>query len=778
MCGIFGVVFRNPDRSADEAAVIAARRTLQHRGPDEAGAWLRPGVAFAHQRLKVLDLQRGQQPMLSADGQRALVYNGEIYNFAALREDYRRRGISFTSNSDTEVVLHALGCDGTAAIDQFNGMFALGHWDQRQRHLLLVRDRLGQKPLYWYSDDEQLVFASELKAVLEYLQRRFDIDPVALDQYFARGYILSPRTIFKGINKLPAGHLLELDTRPGQWRWHVRQYWDHRPRQVPQDDAEALDELDALLTDAVRMRLVSDVPIGCLLSGGIDSSLITAIAAGAMDEPVNAFTIGFGESESFDEVPYARMVAEQFDCNWRVKQVCADDFRSQLDDMGYYFDEPFCNFAMFPMRQLAQLARSELVVVLSGQGGDELSAGYPGRYGWAADANGSGGQGTPFLIDHVTQHLHYTSILPWAAARSQMYSPGLIDAVRRAGTPLTGMQACWSRYGELGQLNEALYVDVKSNLPDYLVCVEERMTMAASLEARNPMLDYRLVDFMLSLPPRMKVRHGQHKWILLELAKRYGLAQAVDRPKRGFTPPIVHWMTQNADHVAEVLKATDAQTAGLYAPNWRSYQHGGSYDRAQTMSLLYCLMLAKWVQRYERFIGAWPVAAGSPAAGSAGSTDADSDTRHWHRTLDEHDPVLMAEARLFEQALKNLQRGSHIRLIGDVKGWYAFLAQGCGMHVLPEDAPAEASLSGIVVVGLAAITGLLTNGAKVAQELGAGTLLLMTRFDAKTKQQVEALLPQLAESWVLAGCQVVHLAQDHQGIVIRAAAQSSLAEAG
>ena len=244
--------------------------------------------------------------------------------------------------------------------------------------------------------------------------------------------------------------------------------------------------------------------------------------------------------------------------------------------MPHYFDEPFCNFAMFPMRQLAQMARRDLVVVLSGQGGDELSAGYPGRYGWAVTEQEKPEAATdPFFIDDVVQHLAHANILDWSSARRKMYSPAMTDAVRAAGTPVSDMQQFWRRHRQLDLLNSVLYVDVKTNLPDYLVCVEERMGMAASLEARNPMLDYRLVNFMLSLPAKMKVRNGQHKWILLELARRYGLERAVNRPKRGFTPPIALWIGQNAQHVAEILKDTDSQTRTLYSANWRAYQHGG-----------------------------------------------------------------------------------------------------------------------------------------------------------------------------------------------------------
>ena len=287
---------------AEEPAIVAARETMYHRGPDEAGLWIRPGAALAHRRLRVLDLHHGQQPMLSDDGRHALVYNGEVYNYRALRDDYRNRGIQFNTDCDTEVVLKAINADGADAVDSFNGMFAIAHWNDADRQLLLVRDRLGQKPLYWHADDGQLIFASELKALLEYLDRRLDIDPVALDQYFTRGYVLSPRTIFQGVNKLPAGHMLKLDADRDKWHWQVQQYWDYQTCESPGSDKAAVDQLDELLTDAVRLRMVSDVPLGCLLSGGIDSSLITAVASRVTDEPLNAFSIGFDEMEQLSQV--------------------------------------------------------------------------------------------------------------------------------------------------------------------------------------------------------------------------------------------------------------------------------------------------------------------------------------------------------------------------------------------------------------------------------------------------------------------------------------------
>ncbi|MCZ6835267.1 MAG: asparagine synthase (glutamine-hydrolyzing), partial [Planctomycetota bacterium] len=384
MCGLFGVILRDRLERPDEKRVICARDSLTHRGPDESGVWIRDGVALAHRRLKVLDLIHGQQPIV-IDNRLAMVYNGEIYNFRDLRKEFEDEGDRFTSECDTEVVFHALNQEWPGSIDRFNGMFAIAHWDDAERMLLLVRDRLGQKPLYWYADDEQLVFASELKAILIYLQRKFDVSATALEEFFTRGYILSPRTIFKGIQKLPAGHRLILNAR--NWTRRVDRWWDIMPIDIDtNDEPGVIDQLDELLTDAVRIRLVSDVPLGCLLSGGIDSSLITAMAAKSKTggDPLNTFSIGF-ESESHNELPFAKMVAQRYGCRWETRMMTNGDFLADLEDAGKYFDEPFGNFTVTSQRTLSKLCRESLTVVLSGQGGDELTAGYPGRYNWVLE---------------------------------------------------------------------------------------------------------------------------------------------------------------------------------------------------------------------------------------------------------------------------------------------------------------------------------------------------------------------------------------------------------
>ena len=783
MCGILGVIFRDRTRRADEARLATARDTLTHRGPDDAGLWIKPGAALAHRRLSVIDLAHGHQPMVAGDDAAAIVYNGELYNYRELRPGLVERGADIRTDSDTEVMLASLMLDDAKALDSFNGMYAFGFWRQDQRRLLLARDRMGQKPVYWFMDDEVMIFASELKAMLTWLGRLFDIDPLAVDAYLSRGYIQSPRTIFKGIYKLPAACMLTLDAE--RWQTEVTRYW--KPATVEAvasggfSDAAAVDQLDDLLSDAVNMRLVSDVPIGCLLSGGIDSSLITAMASKARreagGEPINAFSIGFSESQHFNELPYAEMVAKQWGCKWRSRNVEAGDFLDQLDDVTHYFDEPFCNFAMFPMRRLAELAREELVVVLSGQGGDELSAGYPGRYQWTLDAQSGKPVEQAKFVDELTTYLDHTNIVGWANGRSKMYTPAMADALRQAGAPLADSHGAFVGAPAGDLLNRVLYQDATTNLPDYLVCCEERMTMAASLEGRNPLLDWRVAEFMMSLPAGMKVRGGGFKWILMELARRYDLGPAVDRPKRGFTPPIGLWIRQRAAALQQRFQRMPTGVERMFTSSWRDYLAGGAYQDQMMMPLLYSLVLASWAERWADYIGDWPAGGStinSTGGGAAAAAVKPVTSDRWRATAEERQPARVAESQWFEQAMKNLPADACIHLVGDDDGWFSFVARASGLTCVAVDPPgaltdaSQASGEGardrlpdaVVVIGLKALTGLITDPAAMLAPAASGVFVAVAGFATKDQKAVEQVVQQLQQTVTLEGMQAVEAGVD------------------
>ena len=763
-----------------------------------------PGVALAHRRLKVLDLTHGQQPVVSSDGRWAMVYNGEVYNFADLRRKYEARGLTFDTRCDTEVVFAALNRDGPDAIDDFNGMFALGHWDDQQRRLLLVRDRLGKKPLYWYADGEKLVFASELKAVLEYLGQRFEIDSVALDQYFGRGYVLAPRTIFQGIHKLAAGTRLRLDAGQGQWQWQVEPYWDVTLREIPAaagaeqdsgfDSGPLLDELDALLTDAVRIRLVSDVPIGCLLSGGIDSSLVTALAAKVSSDPVAAFSIGFDESEDLNELPYAEMVAKRHNCRWFNRRVRADDFLPALETVADFLDEPYGNFTATSMRQLARMAREHLVVVLSGQGGDELSGGYPGRYNWVAQYATIDGK-RPVMaqyappLDDLLQYRRFSSFVPWGGGREAIFSAGLLDAVCSAAGPMDDLLPFWTRPEPGDRLNRVLYTDVKTNLADYLILYEERMTMSCSLEARNPLLDYRVVEFLLSLPASVKLRDGRNKWVLTELARRYMPREAIDRPKRGFTPPLGLWIASHAAALAELFAATAGQTRACYSLHWQNYLLAGRYEAGAMMPVFYSLMLALWAQRYGKYIAHWPGEGdhgrshpARPALAGCVSSDSLSPASGigpmWEQAFRQQDPATLAQGRWFCQGLGNFPAQARILLLGDHDGWYAALARGCGATVTAPTAgepleSIEGPFDGVVMIGRdCVIDSVLTRAVEWKQlTLGAGVaggILLFIPYTVDQQETIRQLLERVSSNLPIRGFQAAPLGGNRAVLVARA----------
>lgn len=772
MCGILGVIFRDPRKQADEKNLTNARDTLTHRGPDEAGLWVRPGVALAHRRLSILDLDHGQQPMVSDDQRFGLTYNGEVYNYRQLMRQYADRGETFQTTCDTELVLKALMRDGPAAVDSFHGMFAFGYYEQTGRKLLLVRDRLGQKPMYWHDTGDAFIFASELKAILAYTGRQYDIDPTALEQFYTRGYVLSPRTIFHGIHKLPAGHRLTLDANA--WQINIEPWWDATP--IPDDelcelsDEAVLDELDGLLNQSVAERLVSDVPIGTLLSGGIDSSLITAMASKSLqkqgEKGVKAFTIGFDESDAHNEMPYAEMVAKQYGCDWHPRNVRGDDgaWIQELDETAAYYDEPFGNFTVLAQRKLAQQCREELTVVLSGQGGDEISGGYPGRYNWlmqtdqaAADAQSTHQYAMP--VDDVAQHLRKTSFLHWPGAQERMFSKGLKDAMIESASPTEGIAPFWNRHRWPDRLGKVLYTDCKTNLADYLICIEERATMSCSLEARNPMLDHRVVRFMLSLPGRYKVRSNsggpmasngiQNKWALHALAGRYLPREAFDRPKRGFTPPIQRWMAHNAGGIAEIFRETDGSTASLYSSDWRNYLVSGKYDAGATMPIYYCLMFALWIRRYGKYVQDLPGTAGQVSPqGTADST--------WHDTYRAQTPEAMASARWFCQALRNFDPGETVRLVGDDAGVYRWLAEQSGLKVADEEA------SGMVCIGLDAMKALAG-----VDLIGGLTLLLFVPFAAAQQAELQAELQRIITLAPIQGHQAVPVGGDRGVLIAR-----------
>jgi asparagine synthase (glutamine-hydrolysing) len=532
-------------------------RALVHRGPDDEGFYVDPQgrATLGMRRLAIIDLAGGHQPILNEDGSIACVFNGEIYNFRALRAELESRGHRFASASDTEVLVHLYEDEGARAVSRLRGMFAFAIWDARNGILLLARDRLGKKPLYYALLGEQLLFASELSAFNNLRAR--DVDPLALDLYLTYSYVPAPRTIFRSVRKLPAAHYLVATAGAGSV--DIQRYW--RPATGPAwelPEAEIVRELKARFAEAVRLRMISDVPLGCFLSGGIDSSCVVAMMSDVSPDPVKTFSIGFSH-DAFNELQYARTIAVQYRTEHH-EYVVQPDASALLPDIARHFGEPFGDSSAVPTWYVSQLARRHVTVALNGDGGDELFAGYPWyrsalaldrlagilpQYvfaAWSRLGGASGGR-----IGRLASRLRMSPGARFASLRrcqtrelrSALYSPGLLRDIG-----FTAEALLEDRYSEVGgeSLARMQYTDIATYLADDLLVKVDRMTMAHSLEARSPFLDHELVEFALRIPARMKVTLTRGKLVLRDAMRERFPPGFFERPKMGFSIPVADWL--------------------------------------------------------------------------------------------------------------------------------------------------------------------------------------------------------------------------------------------
>ncbi len=568
MCGITGIFDLEGERAISRELLSAMNETQFHRGPDEGGLHLEPGVGLAHRRLSIIDLSSGQQPLFNEDHSVVVSYNGEIYNFPELTEELKALGHRFRTHCDTEVIVHAWESWGEACVERFRGMFAFALWDRNRQTLFLARDRLGIKPLYYAAlPDGTLAFASELKALQRHPALPRAIDPLAVEEYFAFGYVPEPRTIYRGVHKLPPGHRLAV--RRGEPLPESRAYWDV-PFEVrpPAGEREAGEELIERLREAVRIRLVAEVPLGAFLSGGVDSSAVVALMAGLSEEPVNTCSISFGDPR-FNEARYAAEVAERFRTAHRVEQVDPDDF-DLVDRLAGLYDEPYADSSALPTYRVCELAKREVTVVLSGDGGDENLAGYR-RYRWHTYEErmrallpaglrrplfGLLGRIYPKLDwaprflrakstfqamarDALEGYLHSVSILS-DEMRDRLFS----DRLKRE---LQGYRAVevFRRHARNAPTDHPLslvqYLDMKTYLPGDILTKVDRASMAHALEVRVPILDHHLVEWISSLPPDLKLRGREGKYLFKKALEPLLPREILYRPKMGFAVPLASW---------------------------------------------------------------------------------------------------------------------------------------------------------------------------------------------------------------------------------------------
>ncbi len=627
MCGICG--FFQLANEADDATLKRMNDRIVHRGPDDEGFFMEAGVGLAARRLSIIDLDTGHQPLASSSGRCWIAYNGEVYNFAELRRELEGRGRSFRTRSDTEVVVNLYEEYGLDFVGRLRGMFAVAIYDRFRRRLVLARDPLGKKPLYYSLDPRRgLVFASEIKSILEYPGIPRDIDPEALDFFLTLEYIPAPFSIFRAVRKLPAGHILAFE----DGRAEIREYWDVRPGAGPRSFGRARDEFLGLLEESVRLRMISDVPLGAFLSGGIDSSAVVAFMARVSSQPVQTFSIGF-EEKSYSELPHSRRVAARFgtDHHQRVLQA---DIRELVGKLAGILDEPLGDFSNFPTYLVSKTARENVTVALSGDGGDEIFGGYEhylaqklARFVDAAPLRplralasralrvvppSSLKKGTVNRLKRFSEGLAHPAAdrhFRWmlflgARQKAGFYSPDFLrPEFLRPLNEREPFRSFFERGRRFPGINQDLYLDLKTYLADDIMVKVDRMSMAASLETRAPLLDHRLVEFAFSLPPEWKVRGQTGKWFFKKAMAGILDDETLHRQKEGFSIPIKNWLkAELKEMMLDTLSERKIRAMGYFsAPTVSRWVGEHLANRENHAHRLWALMqFHLWHDRFAR----------------------------------------------------------------------------------------------------------------------------------------------------------------------------------
>ena len=626
MCGIAGFIDlwdqRSP-RGREERSDILNNmcEVIRYRGPDDSGFMLKDGVALGMRRLSIIDLAGGHQPISGEDGSATIVFNGEIYNFQELQRQLESHDHTFKTRSDTEAIVHAYEQYGTACVDHLRGMFAFAIWDDKKRSLFIARDRAGEKPLYYtLTKTGTLVFGSELKSLLEHPAVSRETSSESLDSYFSLGYVPDPLSIFKDIKKLPPGHFLTFSN--GQLM--VKEYWDfiYESNGNRRKEEDYLDELRSLLDEAVRIRLISDVPLGAFLSGGVDSSTVVALMARHMDQPVKTFSIGFLE-DSFNELRYARLTAKKFGTDHHeffvTPEIC-----NVVDELAWHFDEPFADSSAIPTYVVSKLAREHVTVVLSGDGGDELFAGYTRyaterkrrkfgllprriRQGLMEPVSRSlphGAWGRNFLhniaLDPIDRYFDTVSIFTGLNKRA-LYTPDFYSDLGIASSANTSFQEFADNVSTNALLDALLYIDSKTYLPGDILTKVDRMSMAVSLETRVPLLDHKLIDFVTRIPASMKMSGLETKHLFKRAVSDLVPEEILTRPKQGFGVPIQQWINQQLrERIRDTLTDSRFRERGIISASYTDvlldeHERG---RRDHSMALWSLLMLELWYQAF------------------------------------------------------------------------------------------------------------------------------------------------------------------------------------
>lgn len=614
MCGIAGFVGRPENYDDAECLIDRMCQVIRHRGPDDQGIWIGDGIALGMRRLAIIDLTGGHQPIGNEDHTILVVFNGEIYNYRHLQAELEQRGHRFQTTCDTEVIVHAYEEYGDDCVKHLRGMFTFALWDHTRQRLFAARDRFGKKPFNYYWDGQQFIFASELKSLLEAGIPR-ELNPFALDEYLAYGFVPAPNTIFCGVSKLPAAHTLVYEG--GQVR--TQRYWELPFVPTCQDDERtAVERIRELLKEAVDVRLMSDVPLGAFLSGGIDSSIVVGLMSQLMSQPVKTYSIGF-EEDAFSELPCARQVAKHFGTDHH-ELIVRPNLVVALPELVWAYDEPFADDSMLPTYYVSRLARDQVTVVLSGDGGDEIFGGYtPYRREMVIDRIPSWvrflvGHGATLLPEGTrgkkrlsTMHRDLATRCVEAEtcfsidSRTALYHPEHLARLRTYD-PRVRQMSLFNSTTQLDTIARMQYADAHLYLTDDILVKVDKASMLNSLETRAPLLDQYLAEYVSSLPSALRMRHGTLKYLLKQAAADLLPDSLLARRKQGFTTPLDHWFRAELSVYAhELLESPRAHARGIFQPQFirnllRAHSQHPLARNGRAIWLLVCLEL--WFQIY------------------------------------------------------------------------------------------------------------------------------------------------------------------------------------
>jgi len=609
MCGIYGLLTRDQSSSPNPFLLSRMGGAITHRGPDDEGRYIGRGVGLGMRRLSIIDLAGGHQPIANEDETVWVVCNGEIYNFQELRLRLEQKGHRFRTKTDTEVLVHLYEEEGLDFVRHLRGMFAIALWDVSRSRLVLVRDRLGKKPLYIREEPNRLLFGSEIKALLEAENVPRRVDLKALSEYLALGYVPAPRTMFEGIRKLLPGHLLVAE----KGRITEREYWDVRfDTQEKQSEQEWIERVRVKFLESVRIRLVSDVPLGAFLSGGIDSSAVVAAMAQASDRPVKTYSIGFeGEDRFYNELPYASLIAREFATDHH-EIIVRPEVSELLPRLIWHLDEPIADSAFLTTYLVSRLARESVTVILSGVGGDELFGGYRRYLGnslmryYRLLPKALRSTAIPALLAQLPQdrnagwknNVRYAAAFAKAAGLDpvsrylsfvQVFSPEIRAQLLNGNAGSTGVEAaslalrqCFERCAGTDGLSQIIYADIKTSLADDLLALTDKMSMAASIECRAPFMDHELVELTARMPSSLKVRGLTMKYLLKKVIEPWLPREIIHRKKRGFGAPVGSWLRGDLENlVDETLSESQVRRRGFF--QWETVQSLITSHRRQQM---------------------------------------------------------------------------------------------------------------------------------------------------------------------------------------------------